>query len=188
MLGLLLLQDLLKDRQIRFFRSFAAYNIPQRPQGEIEFEQTKDLASYCAAKFDSDGRLALFCKIIVQRLGHGFQQLASPHEPGSILFFAGVLGAGQSPAIDQPTDYAGTKEQDVYYRGCVDADGLLVRWERLSRKEQFSEQYSYWPNGKLKERVVRREDGRVSQRSCDTAGRPVPTPEDQGTHGRTPAY
>lgn len=158
--------------RVAFFKSFAAYDVPLRPQGPISFEETAGLSSYCIAQLQEDGRIASLTKIIVERQNRGELLLPERSEPGSVIFFKVVAGEEPNPNTLQPMGYAETRDLEAYYQGVVDISGLTLHWEHLLRKPLFTETYSYGPDGNLKERSVCREDGRVSRWTYDENGAP----------------
>jgi hypothetical protein len=165
--------------RIGFFRSFAAYDIPLRPQDPISFEDTKALSSYCLVQFEPEGRISSFTKIILERQGSGELPLAERFEPGAVMFFKeSAPGEEMQRLLSKSVPYSETQNQEAYYRGTVASSGRGLCWELLARKVLFKETYKYHPDGKLKERVVHRGDGSVSRWLYDEKGQAVPVTEE----------
>jgi len=173
--------------QVAYFKSFAAYDVPLRPQGPVSFAATAGLSSYLVTQYGDDGRLAELTKVIVEREATGEQALLTQCAPGSVLFFRADASERGGPALGPRVDYAATIEQDALIRGRVAPSGFQVSWELLRRKPLFRENYAYWPGGALKERVVWRADGRVSRWAFDRAGRVESAGQDQDRNLHTPA-
>jgi hypothetical protein len=138
----------------RYFRSFASYKIPLRPDGPIEFAGTEGLKSFYIAYYDSAERLIQFDKIWVVRAEKEPREipLAESAEPGETIYFEAI--ASEPPAVGRPIRYADTESLDGFFAGIVDASGQMCQAIRYRKDLFFSDAYEYWPNGRMRKRIM----------------------------------
>jgi hypothetical protein len=166
-----------KEERRQYYKSWASYQIPMRPTDPVDFKQTETLDAFYLAAYDADGRLRRFTKYLVERAPVGRQPLAGSRPPHSILYFAAPSATDDAPppklAPADEIDYPATEGLVSYFKGQVDDSGKALELERIRRRTFFVDEYVYWPNGKLKERVMTGADGTAKKSSFDEDGQQI---------------
>src|SRR4051812_1665221 len=97
-----------------YFRSFVSYRIPFQPEDEISYAETEGLNSYYVGRYDREGRLVEFEKILLQKLESRDMDVQKEYGSPVRLFFAAeqhgsALNAGRELA------YAETERLPGFY-------------------------------------------------------------------------
>lgn len=170
-----------QDRQPhgrQYFKSWESYQIPMRPTGPVEYRETEPLDSFYLATYDGEGRLARFIKYLVSREDAGERPLPDARPPEAAVYFEALPAAetlDEEPAPGREVSYEETEGAAAFFKGRVTAGGRTARLQRVGRRVFFTDEYLYWPDGKLKERKMTKEDGTVVSSSYDESGREVRT-------------
>ncbi|GEM_PF-1884699 len=94
--------------------------------------------------------------------------------PGTSLYFDEIYPLGKiRPRLltGNLISYSDTREREVYFKGAVDEAGKMIHLEKVERKFFFKEEYRYWSNGKLQERIATKEDGTIRHYYFDRKGK-----------------
>src|SRR4051794_34619249 len=92
----------------QYYRSFAGYEIPFRPDEPVKFADTVGLRSFYTAYHDAAGRVIQFDKIQLVRAAKEPRQfpLAAARTPGAPIYFEVVHpGPAQEPTPGEELDY-----------------------------------------------------------------------------------
>jgi hypothetical protein len=158
-----------------YYRSFASYAIPFRPEGALEFADTEGLRSFYVVFYDPVGRVTRFDKRQLVRVDDEPRevQLATHAEPGARLYFEPVQRRNaRSVDVGNQCEYRDTEHLKDFFVGKVGPSGqtdvVLFR-----RDVAFAEAYEYWPNGHLRKRVMTGPDQPPSVALYDQEGCPI---------------
>jgi hypothetical protein len=141
--------------QTRYFRSFASYEIPFRPQDPLSFAQTEGLASFYKVYLDLAGRVVRFDKIRLVRMPE--QNIGLPYQasPGQAVYFESVRdSASEKVGVGQKTDYAQTELANEFFVGVVDQGGQTCSGRLIRKEIAFSDVYEYGASGRLRRRTL----------------------------------
>ncbi len=158
----------------RYFRSFAPYEIPFRPDEPVEdFADTEGLKSFYRAYFDSEVRVRQFDKLLLVRAEKEEREivLSAKELPGSAVYFA-VLRDPQ-PGVGKQLTYSNTEQLAEFFTGAVESSGQTCRAVLFQREIAFSDTYDYWPNGRLRTRTMTKKDHPPLVVHFNDKGRPV---------------
>ena len=144
-----------------------------RPVDPIDYGATESLNSFYLGCYGEDGRLARFVKYLVEREDFGEHRFQEKETPNTTVYFEAVPANASEFTVGKSIDYSGTKGQRSYFKGRVDNSGNRAHIERINRNIFFTDEYTYWPNGELKERVMTKEDGTVVRSRYDQTGREI---------------
>ena len=159
------------EERLQYYKSWASYQIPMRPVDPIDFAQTEPLTSFYLATFDQSNRLKRFVKYLVERKSVGIRHLQGRSAPNSVVYFAALPSSAASEVdMGKALVYQDTAGCSVYFRGVVDSTGDQADLQMVRRSIFFTDEYSYWPNGQLKERVMTKKDGTVVKTRFDEHG------------------
>ena len=109
-----------------YFRSFASYEIPFRPDEPIDFVDTEGLRSFYAAYRDAAGRLIRFDKVRLVRAENAPRPfaLAAGEPPGATLYFKARRDpATLVPRPGEQLDYKQTEPLNEFFVAQVDSTG-----------------------------------------------------------------
>lgn len=156
----------------RYFRSFAPYYIPFRPIDETTYANTAGLAAYAIAYFDSSGRVVRFTKVQLVRPNAENARMAveGPTIPGSNVYFA---ANENNQMIGKRIAYLDTADRTDYFAGTVDPAGRSAEVARVMKQEAFTELYTYWPTGRLRERWTHLPDKTTRNEYYDQKGNAI---------------
>ena len=134
----------------RYFRSFASYEIPFRPDEPVEaFSQTEGLKSFYRAFFDAEGRVHRFDKLLMvhaEKVDRDIK-LSAKESPGATVYFEVVRDPQtRRLGVGKPLLYSETEQLAEFFAGEVDASGQTCRAVLLGREIAFSDTYDYWPD------------------------------------------
>jgi hypothetical protein len=150
-----------------YFRSFASYRIPFEPEDELSFAETEGLNSYYVARFDLNGRLVEFDKILLQKLESRATDVRKKNDsPMRVLFMAERRGGAVE--VGREIAYAETEELAEFFMSELAPHPKTLTLFR--RELALQDRYSYWPNGVLAQRVLHRMDQSVAVWSFDEKG------------------
>ena len=158
----------------QYFKSWASYHIPRRPVDPITYSATEPLESFYLAIYDASGKLAKFTKYLREMDPAGRLSVEAKHPARKAIYFQAVPDAHGNLRPGNELPYSETTGLSVYFKGITDSTGKSVELELVHVAIFFSDEYSYWPNGKLKDYVSRGEDGMVIRRSYDSSGKELP--------------
>jgi hypothetical protein len=155
----------------KYFTSWQGYSIPFQPYGPITFSETKTLAAFYQAYYGDLGRLARFVKYLIHRKPLSSLPLATHRIPGGLLFFPvfELKAVASCPDIA----YESTEGLAAYFEGRVTPTGDVVALVNVTRECLFDDNYTYWPNGKLREKRTVNADGTQTVKKFDESGKPV---------------
>jgi hypothetical protein len=149
-----------------YFRSFASYEIPFRPDEPVEdFAGTEGLKSFYRAYFDAGGRVRQFDKLLMVRSEEEDREfkLSADEKPGSTVYFEVVRDPlTRVPGIGKRLTYPETEQLPEFFAGEVDSLGKACRVLLLGREISFSDTYEYWPTGRLRTRSTTKKDSPAS--------------------------
>ena len=154
----------------QYFRSWASYEIPMRPTGPVKYIETEALSSYYVGAHDASGRLKRFIKLWrrTEPAGHADIGAVSPVS-GPVYFLAIHIKEDEYRRGDR-IEYAKTENAPVYFKGTLIQGGHDLVLELVHVIAFFDDQYEYWPNGKLRARVLRKQDGETQRTTFDESG------------------
>ncbi len=156
------------DRElVKYFRSWASYEIPMRPVDPVTYEGSEELASYYVARYDEHGRLVQLTKIFREALLTRDHEMEMDFARGTRVYFEATPSAQPGQRIS----FAATEALDAYFRGVVADPGRHVKLELIRRTVFFSDEYAYWPNGTLRHRIAQKRDGSRTETFFDESGR-----------------
>lgn len=140
--------------RIGYYRSFLSYRVPFVPEDKIDYSETEGLRSFYIAYHNPKGLVVEFVKILLTRLEQTVTNV--PEEaPNTALFFA--VGPNRRRVLGKKLRYSETEDMTEFFEGKILAPGRCSL--SLFRKDQaFKDSYVYWPNGRLRERVLVRMD------------------------------
>lgn len=162
-----------KQRE-QYFRSWASYHIPMRPVEPISYAETEPMETYYLAIYNNSGDLVRFTKYLRERGAAGRVSLAAKRSPRSMIYLEATADASGHFGAGKELSYLQTKGVPAYFKGIVDDTGLSADIEFVRQIVFFTDQYSYWPNKKLKERVMHGDDGTVIRSFFDQSGTEIP--------------
>lgn len=168
----------------RYYRSFVSYEVPFQPEGEIPFAETEGLRSFYVAHHNSRGFRLQFMKILLVREGERIISLPEPEEPGSRIYFRVVRQNDDSDEVGSRVEYSDTEGMTDIFEGRVGPSGRDCEAILFRREQVFKEIDSYWPNGALKSRSLRRSDGRESFWHFDESDQPQRGADGNGRNPR----
>jgi hypothetical protein len=91
---------------------------------------------------------------------------------GREVYYGGWGGYGVPRVPQEPIAEAEALARDSYYVARYDGDGRLVNFQKFLHGERdWADEYAYWDNGKVKERVMRKADGSQDVQRFDARGR-----------------
>jgi hypothetical protein len=95
-----------------------------------------------------------------------------PDLANQTVYYAG-WGSYEIPFVPQdPLSEEDALQRGTYYVGAYDADGRLARFEKfLDGTREWTDEYVYWSNGRLRERVMYKQDGSQTVQRFDERGR-----------------
>jgi hypothetical protein len=162
-----------------YYQSVAGYQVPPRPQGQIEFEKTMRLASFCLARHDDGARLQWFAKIAVEKQDTRRWRLTEARNPGSLVFFEVRVGDGlNGSAMCPPIEYRATQQSAEYFEVEVATPGVEGQGSLLHRTVVFADLYLYGVGKVVRQRKLVRTDESVSIWEYDDRGRIVKQSEE----------
>jgi hypothetical protein len=152
---------------VKYFRSWASYEIPMRPVDPVTYEGSEELASYYVGSYDERGRLVRLTKVFREVLLTRNIEMETDLAPGTRLYFEATPSAQPGQRIS----FSATEALDAYFRGVVVEPGRYVELEMISRTIFFGDEYAYWPNGTLRHRIAQKRDGSRTETFFDESGR-----------------
>lgn len=172
----------------RYYRSFASYEIPFRPDDPVAFADTEGLRSFYVAYHDPAGRVVRFDKLRLVRAERVPREFGLPtaEEPGSVIYFEAVHDpATRDLRLGERLPYRETEPLDEFFAAQVDPSGRACRATLFRKEIAFSDAYEYWPTGRLQKRTMTGPDRPKSVAHYDRDGRPVadPAPEPASAEG-----
>jgi hypothetical protein len=170
-----------KFKRQQYFKTWTSYSIPMRPAGPISYAETKALRAYYLAFYDHDDNLARFVKYYREPQPAGGITLGRAYEPSTVLFFEAALEWDKQPAVGKEIDFLSTEKLSPYYQGVVEKDGRFAQLSLITTTVLFADDYQYWPNKQLKERVMHKEDGTTTRHLYDKSGKELPAARTEGT-------
>ncbi len=171
----------------RYYRSFAAYEIPFRPVEEVTFAGTERLRSYCHAYHDQAGRVVRFDKILLvwAEKEPRLVALSTAEEPGTPVYLAVIPDpSGAEPKIGEQIAYGDTEDREEFFTGEVLPSGVECKVRRFRRDTVFTETYAYWPSGRLRSRVKSRQGQKPVVEDYDADGNKIDEPLPNGVLAR----
>ena len=91
---------------------------------------------------------------------------------GQDIYYSGWGGYKIPFAPQGPISKEEAEQRTSYYVGHYDADGNLVRFDKyLDGSLEWTDEYVYWDNGRIKERVMLKGDGSQTVQRFDEKGR-----------------
>lgn len=91
---------------------------------------------------------------------------------GQVVYYGGWGGYGVPRVPQEPIDEDEAKARPTYYVARYDREGRLASFEKfLNGERDWADEYAYWDNGKVKERIIRKPDGSQSVQRFDKRGR-----------------
>lgn len=158
----------------QYFKSWSSYHIPMRPVKPIMYNDTEQLVSYYLAFYDDENNLVKFIKYLRKSQSAGSIALVQMRKPKATLYFEAVTNTENHLSPGKELNFSSTENPSVYYRGVVDEEGRSVNLELIQKTVFFTDEYSYWPNKKLKERAMQKKDGSIIHSSYGESGKELP--------------
>jgi hypothetical protein len=166
--------------RIAYYRSFLSYRIPFAPEDKISYSETEGLRSFYIAYHNPSGLVVKFVKILLTRLEQAVTTVPKD-APKTVVFFA-VDPNRRQPVLAKTLRYSETEDMTEFFEGTILEPGR--RSLSLFRKDQaFKDSYVYWPNGRLRERVLLRMDKSKAVFRYDRQGRVLGQRETKETLG-----
>ncbi len=154
----------------QYYKSWASYRIPMQPVEPIDYKATEALNSFYLAYHLEDGKVAIFVKYIIEKTDIGQRKLFRKGTPMSKVYFESINFESET-IQGKEIIYPATENHSVYYIGYVDTSGFKIQLYKIERKIFFCDDYTYWTNGNLKERVMTKQDGSISKFQYDKNGK-----------------
>jgi hypothetical protein len=153
-----------------YYRSIRSYRIPFEPQGQIDYAETEGLRSYYIAYHDDDDRVVEFTKVLLTCVRRRHVEVPGFSSSNPVTFFA-MDRESEGPELGQNIPYRDTEDMTEFFEGqFAGSEGDVAHF----RKEQaMRDVYAYWPNGRLRKRVLMRMDKTISTWRYDEKGRVV---------------
>lgn len=161
------------DGQKQYYKSRVSYQIPIRLVDPIDYEQTESLRSFYLAEWTKSGQLAYVIKYITDSEPAKSLYIIEPKPPGASLYFEATPSRRTQANPGKEINYLETEGQNLYFKAKVDESGHRIGFDKVRRKIFFKDEYSYWPDGSLKDRILSREDGSISKYHFNQAGQLV---------------
>ncbi len=155
----------------QYYKTWTSYKIPMQPTDPIKYTDTETLNSFYLAYYTEDGRLARFIKYIAEKRDIGLKKLSQGRSPYSKMYFKSISSESSEDIQGKEIDYASTEEHPIYYVGHIDESGSNIHLQKVERKIFFCDEYRYWPDGTLKERIMTKEDRSIIRFQYDEKGR-----------------
>ena len=171
-----IINSIVTVKRQQYFKSWSSYHIPMRPVEPIKYNDTEPFVSYYLAFYDGENNLIKFIKYLRKSQSAGSIALVQMRKPKTTLYFEAVTNTEDRLSFGNEIDFSSTENSSVYYKGVVDDEGRSVNLELIQKTEFFTDEYRYWPNKKLKERVMRKKDGYVINNSYGESGKELPHP------------
>lgn len=158
---------------LKYYRTFSSYRIPFKPQGELEYSETKGLKSFYIGYHDTNGCLIQFVKLLLERISTASVSLTRRGEPGQEVFFRVQRGCnGEGTGVGDPIDYAATETSTEFFQGTLDASGTSAQLFLMRKEQVFRDFYLYEPSGRPKVRLLLRRNSGTSVWYFDEKGKP----------------
>ena len=161
-----------RDNQKKYFRSWSSYQIPMRPVGPVSYGETEALTSYYIAVYDGQGRLRDFTKMLKRADPAGSMDIPAVSPLNGEMYFAAVASSANGYRTGERISYAQTEHADRFFKGTLSQGSREMVIELVRVAVFFEEHYEYWPNGKLKSRISRKESGEIMRTTFDQSGKP----------------
>lgn len=157
----------------KYYTSWTSYQVPLRPEKPIEYAQSEPMTSFYLAHYSSTGELIRFTKYLKVTSIKPCDNLAEVSAINDSWYAHVIrLDSGQlSPGTR--IEYRETEHLDAYFRVSIEQGSTSMQLSLVQVKVVFEDEYSYWPNGKLKLRKMKREDGVVVTTSFDPSGKVI---------------
>jgi hypothetical protein len=160
------------DGSKQYFKSWNSYQIPLKPSGPIGYEETESLTSYYLGWFGNDNELLKFTKFLKQSESVGFDSLDSISQVQGIMYYRAKKSLEGVFIREQRIEYVQTEGISNYFKGTIEQNKNVIKLELIRINSMFDE-YSYWPNGKLKSRRMSKENGDIMYYSYDEEGKEI---------------
>lgn len=161
-----------EEEKRQYYKSWVSYRIPVRPVDPINFSDTESLVAFYLGYHDKKGFLKRFVKYLIESEDLGEVALSKEMPPNSILYYeAPPPGTDWKRfVLDKELKYLETENLASYIKAEVSRSIRFLKLQRIERIIVFTDEYEYWPNGKLKHRVLTKRDGTVVESSYDEMG------------------
>lgn len=95
-----------------------------------------------------------------------------PGLAGREIYYAG-WGSYRIPFVPQEEiSEQQARSRRTYYVGRYDSEGRLARFDKyLDGEREWTDEYAYWDNGRLNERVILKSDGSQTVQRFDRKGK-----------------
>lgn len=91
---------------------------------------------------------------------------------GRELYYGGWSGYGVPRVPQEPISETEARGRDAFYVARYDGEGRLASFQKFLHGERdWGDEYAYWDNGKVKERVLRKADGTQTVQRFDRRGK-----------------
>ena len=158
------------ELQRKYYQSFASYQIPFQPQGEVAYPETEGLHAFYVGHHDAKGRLVRFVKLLLVREGVQDLKLSENEKPGLGIYFRVHRHPDRKATPGNRISYAATEVLTEFFEGEVGPSGGDCRLSLFRREVAFEDAYRYGPRGKLQERTLWRPDERKTVWHYDAQG------------------
>jgi len=159
----------------QYFKSWASYPIPMRPVDPIDFKETESLNAFYLAYYDDSSRLVRFVKYLVDREEIEEKRLNNSLSANAFHYFEAVPSRDNEYkwAPGRAIEYCQVESLGRYIKATVSHSGAFAHLVLIVHHIVFTDDYSYWPNGKLRARVQTKQDGTTIRSSYNEAGNEI---------------
>jgi hypothetical protein len=157
-------------RRKQYFKSWASYEIPMRPANPVSYSETEGLTTYYLGEYDEQANLVRFVKFL--REVRASERARVPVEGRNKTVYFDALPEGNRYRPGRQLAYAETEGRPAYFTGSPGGENR-ADVNLVMQTVFFDDEYSYWPNRQLKQRVMRKKDGTVLKWAFDRAGNEI---------------
>lgn len=156
----------------QYYKTWVSYKIPMQPTGPITYAETEKLNSFYLAYYNGQ-QLVRFIKYLVKKKELGIIKLSQSRTTHLKIFFESLTDLNNltESSLGEEISYIATENKQTYYVGYVDNTGFSMQLQQVEHQIFFCDDYAYWPDGTLKERVMTKQDGSILRTQYDERGK-----------------
>ncbi len=160
-----------EDKEINFhkqyYESWSSYQIPIRPSGQIQYNDTEELSSFYIGLKNSNGDLFKFTKIWKDIDPAEIVKVSEVSAVNTIIYYSSIKSLDGSFHKNKQINYSQTEGLPNYFQGILVQGSESMKLEFVRVITLFTDEYSYWDNGQLKLRIMTKENGEITRSSHD---------------------
>jgi hypothetical protein len=138
----------------QYFKGWSSYLIPRKPSDPINYEDTANLASFYLGIYNEKNQLIKFIKYYKEVTDFGDHKVGKIRQGNATQYFM-----IKDSKIGENILYVQTEGLDSYLSGEVNEDNSSINMKYIKIVILFIDEYEYWPNNIIKERIQKKDGG-----------------------------